>query len=82
MWTEQTALFNPLYADRECGAMILRIEDTDAERNKPELANGIIEKPIIGCGIAQLDREPGNTFLCGRKAISSYWFLGRPNRWQ
>ena len=39
----RTALFNWLFARRQRGAMILRIEDTDAERNKPELVNGIIE---------------------------------------
>src|SRR5690349_1414509 len=39
----RTALFNWLFARRQGGAMILRIEDTDAERNKPELVNGIIE---------------------------------------
>ena len=39
----RTALFNWLFARRERGTMILRIEDTDAERNKPELVTGIIE---------------------------------------
>jgi glutamyl-tRNA synthetase len=39
----RTALFNWLFARRQGGAMILRIEDTDAERNKPELVDGIIE---------------------------------------
>ena len=39
----RTALFNWLFARKERGFMILRIEDTDAERNKPELVNGIIE---------------------------------------
>ncbi|HET7106531.1 MAG TPA: glutamate--tRNA ligase [Candidatus Acidoferrum sp.] len=39
----RTALFNWLFARKERGTMILRIEDTDAERNKPELVNGIIE---------------------------------------
>ena len=39
----RTALFNWLFARREGGRMILRIEDTDAERNKPELVTGIIE---------------------------------------
>src|SRR5262250_1194880 len=39
----RTALFNWLFARRERGRMILRIEDTDAERNKPELVTGIIE---------------------------------------
>ncbi len=39
----RTALFNWLFARQARGAMILRIEDTDAERNKPELVDGIIE---------------------------------------
>src|SRR5215469_6347705 len=39
----RTALFNWLFARHQRGKMILRIEDTDAERNKPELVAGIIE---------------------------------------
>jgi glutamyl-tRNA synthetase len=39
----RTALFNWLFARSKRGSMILRIEDTDAERNKPELVNGILE---------------------------------------
>jgi glutamyl-tRNA synthetase len=39
----RTALFNWLFARRQSGTMILRIEDTDAERNKPELVTGILE---------------------------------------
>jgi glutamyl-tRNA synthetase len=39
----RTALFNWLFARRQRGTMILRIEDTDAERNKPELVRGIID---------------------------------------
>ena len=39
----RTALFNWLFARRQGGTMILRIEDTDAERNKPELVDGILE---------------------------------------
>jgi glutamyl-tRNA synthetase len=39
----RTALFNWLFARRHHGTMILRIEDTDAERNKPELVQGIID---------------------------------------
>jgi glutamyl-tRNA synthetase len=39
----RTALFNWLFARKHRGTMILRIEDTDAERNKPELVEGIIE---------------------------------------
>jgi glutamyl-tRNA synthetase len=39
----RTALFNWLFARRQRGTMILRIEDTDAERNKPELVQGILD---------------------------------------
>jgi len=39
----RTALFNWLFARGQGGTMVLRIEDTDAERNKPELVNGILE---------------------------------------
>jgi glutamyl-tRNA synthetase len=39
----RTALFNWLFARGKQGTLILRIEDTDAERNKPELVNGILE---------------------------------------
>src|SRR6202790_3385761 len=39
----RTALFNWLFVRGKGGVMILRIEDTDAERNKPELVEGIIE---------------------------------------
>src|ERR1700676_5250904 len=39
----RTALFNWLFARHQRGVMILRIEDTDAERNKPELVQGIID---------------------------------------
>jgi glutamyl-tRNA synthetase len=39
----RTALFNWLFARQQHGTMILRVEDTDAERNKPELVQGIID---------------------------------------
>jgi glutamyl-tRNA synthetase len=39
----RTALFNWLFARKNHGAFVLRIEDTDAERNKPELVSGIID---------------------------------------
>src|SRR5712692_7098700 len=39
----RTALFNWLFARSQGGIMILRIEDTDAERNKPELVQGILD---------------------------------------
>ncbi len=39
----RTALFNWLFARREGGTFLLRIEDTDVERNRPELVEGILE---------------------------------------
>src|SRR5574341_1300628 len=39
----RTALFNWLFARHEGGVFILRIEDTDVERNRPELVDGILE---------------------------------------
>jgi len=38
----RTALFNWLFAKREGGTLLLRMEDTDVERNKPELVDGIL----------------------------------------
>jgi glutamyl-tRNA synthetase len=38
----RTALFNWLFAKHEGGMLLLRIEDTDVERNKPELVEGIL----------------------------------------
>ncbi len=39
----RTALFNWLFARREGGTFILRVEDTDVERNRPELVQGILD---------------------------------------
>jgi glutamyl-tRNA synthetase len=39
----RTALFNWLYARRESGTFILRIEDTDAERSSWDMVAGIVE---------------------------------------
>jgi glutamyl-tRNA synthetase len=38
----RTALFNWLFARHEGGTLLLRIEDTDVERNRPELVDGIL----------------------------------------
>jgi glutamyl-tRNA synthetase len=38
----RTALFNWLFARHEGGTILLRIEDTDVERNRPELVDGIL----------------------------------------
>jgi glutamyl-tRNA synthetase len=39
----RTALFNWLFARRMGGTFILRVEDTDVERNRPELVEGILD---------------------------------------
>ena len=39
----RTALYNWLYARHHGGVFILRIEDTDADRSKPELSQAILE---------------------------------------
>jgi glutamyl-tRNA synthetase len=39
----RTALFNWLFARQHGGSLLLRIEDTDIERNRPELVDGILE---------------------------------------
>ena len=40
----RTVLFNWFVARREGGEMVLRIEDTDTERNRPELTDDILEQ--------------------------------------
>src|SRR3972149_5890763 len=39
----RTALFHWLFARRQGGVYILRIEDTDADRSRPELTEAVIE---------------------------------------
>lgn len=39
----RTALFNWLFARGRGGVMVLRVEDTDIERNRPELVEGILD---------------------------------------
>ncbi|MEK7215109.1 MAG: glutamate--tRNA ligase, partial [Chloroflexota bacterium] len=39
----RTALFNWLYARQQGGVFILRIEDTDADRSKPELVEAVVD---------------------------------------
>ena len=40
----RTALFNFVYARQSSGTFVLRIEDTDTKRNKPEFENDITEQ--------------------------------------
>jgi glutamyl-tRNA synthetase len=79
----RTALFNWLFARRERGTMILRIEDTDAERNKPELVTGIIdglkwlgvdwdEGPFYQSQRTEFYREMGKKVLASGHAFLCY----------
>src|SRR6267154_1143571 len=61
----RTALFNWLFARRQRGAMILRIEDTDAERNKPELVQGI----VAGLRWLGVDWDEGPFYQSQRTAL-------------
>ncbi len=84
MWgAARTALFNWLYARKERGTMILRIEDTDAERNKPELVEGIVEAlkwlgldwdegPFYQSQRTELYREAAKKLLANGSAFLCY----------
>jgi len=76
----RTALFNWLFARKNHGTFILRIEDTDAERNKPELVSGIIdglkwlgvdwdEGPYYQSQRTQLYQEAGKKLLASGSAF-------------
>ncbi len=58
----RTALFNWLFARHEQGAFILRIEDTDVDRNRPELVEGILD----GLRWLGLDWDEGPVFQSQR----------------
>jgi len=73
----RTCLFNWLFARQQGGSFILRIEDTDAERNRPEWVEGILG------GLAWLGMEPdeGPYFQSQRseryqEAIEALWGAG------
>jgi glutamyl-tRNA synthetase len=61
----RTALFNWLFARASGGAFILRVEDTDAERNRPELVEGILD----GLKWLGLDWDEGPIFQSSRTAL-------------
>ena len=54
--TARAALFNYLFAKKNGGKFILRIEDTDKERSKPEFENDIL-KNLKWLGL-DWDEEP------------------------
>jgi glutamyl-tRNA synthetase len=59
----RSALFNWVVARQSGGALVLRIEDTDAARNRPEWTEGIITS-LAWLGITP-DPAPGH----GRPAV-------------
>jgi glutamyl-tRNA synthetase len=58
----RTALFNWLFARHEGGTLVLRIEDTDVERNRPELVEGILN----GLKWLGVEWDEGPYFQSGR----------------
>jgi glutamyl-tRNA synthetase len=77
----RAALFNWLVARREGGEMLLRIEDTDAERNRPELTDDIFAMlEWLGLGwdgdpVHQSERLDFYTAAAGKllAAGQAYW---------
>jgi glutamyl-tRNA synthetase len=79
----RTALFNWLFARHESGTLVLRIEDTDVERNRPELVEGILdglkwlgiewdEGPIFQSQRLELYRAAGERLLASGAAFPCY----------
>ena len=60
--TARTAVFNWLYARRHQGQFILRIEDTDLERSRPEFTQNILD----GLQWLELDWDEGPIFQSKR----------------
>lgn len=79
----RTALFNWLFARHEGGTLLLRIEDTDVERNKPELVDGILaglrwlgvewdEGPFFQSQRLEMYREAAHRVLASGAAFLCY----------
>ncbi|MGC2332658.1 MAG: glutamate--tRNA ligase [Candidatus Acidiferrales bacterium] len=79
----RTALFNWLFARREGGTLLLRIEDTDVGRNRPELVDGILddlkwlgiewdEGPIFQSQRLEMYREAAERLLTRGAAFPCY----------
>jgi glutamyl-tRNA synthetase len=77
----RAALFNWLVARRTGGQMLLRIEDTDTERNRPDLTDNILEalqwlgldwdgEPTYQSGRLDLYRDAAGKLLAAGRA---YW---------
>jgi glutamyl-tRNA synthetase len=61
----RSALFNWLFARRQGGTLVLRIEDTDQERSRPELIEAILES-LTWLGI---DWDEGPIFQSDRRDL-------------
>jgi hypothetical protein len=58
----RSALYNWVVARQSGGVMVLRIEDTDAERSRPEWTEGILEAMAwLGMGPQEYERIAGFT---------------------
>jgi glutamyl-tRNA synthetase len=79
----RTAFFNWLFARHEGGSLLLRIEDTDMERNRPELVEGILqglrwlgiewdEGPLFQSQRLSLYRESADRLLSSGHAFPCY----------
>jgi len=79
----RTALFNWLFARHEGGTLLLRIEDTDVERNRPELVQGILdglkwlgiewdEGPIFQSQRIEMYRAASGQLLASGAAFACY----------
>ena len=79
----RTALFNWLFARRLGGTFILRVEDTDVERNRPELVDGILdsmrwlgldwdEGPVFQSQRLQMYRDAAQNLLAAGAAYYCY----------
>jgi len=79
----RTALFNWLFARHEGGTLLLRIEDTDVGRNRPELVDGILndlkwlgiawdEGPFFQSQRIEMYREAAERLLASGAAFACY----------
>jgi glutamyl-tRNA synthetase len=79
----RTALFNWLFARHERGTLLLRIEDTDIDRNRPELVDGILadlkwlgvewdEGPFFQSERLEMYREAAERLLASGAAFRCY----------
>jgi glutamyl/glutaminyl-tRNA synthetase len=74
----RTALFNWLFARRQGGVFVLRIEDTDAERSSAEMVEGILD----GLRWLGIDWDEGpNTVRTSNRSVSSVIGQWRSSWW-